>query len=262
MWRQTSAPLAVLLMALSFAPRAFGNSDSPQQVSAPAGASRARVVSLSFVHGTVIVRSPGSSGWTRATLDTPLEEGASIATARHSFAEVQFENGSTLRIGEISQIDFAQMRLAPDSGHVNDLTLVFGFATMHVIPERHDSFVLHASGAGLEAYGRTEFRTDLTHRHLRVEVFKGHLQLANSNQSQRLGKNRSLTYEDGAAGAFQVTDTLQADDWDKWVQARDRQADLAACGSQIGANGLLYGWDDLIPFGNMGQIPEVYADVY
>jgi ferric-dicitrate binding protein FerR (iron transport regulator) len=259
MWRQTSASLAVLLAAVSLAPRARAN-DSPQQAASLNGASHARVVSLSFVHGAVIVRSPGSAQWARAAVDTPIEEGAAVATARRSFAEVQFENGSTLRLGELSCVDFAHMTLAPDSGHVNDLTLVFGFATMHVFPERHDTFVLHASGAGLEPYGRTEFRTDLTHGRLRVEVFKGHLQLTNSSQSQRLGKNRSLAYERGAAGAFQVSDTLQADDWDKWVRARDRQADLGAYGSQIGANGLLYGWDDLIPFGNMGQLPEVYGD--
>src|SRR5579863_2632146 len=71
----------------------------------------ARVVSLSLVEGAVIVRKAGSEKWSRAGLDLSIEEGMSIATARNSFAEVQFENGSTLRIGELSRVDFTQMAL-------------------------------------------------------------------------------------------------------------------------------------------------------
>src|SRR5579872_6432971 len=52
MWRQTSASLAALFAALFLAHRALAN-DSPQQATSLGSASHARVVSLSFVHGTV-----------------------------------------------------------------------------------------------------------------------------------------------------------------------------------------------------------------
>jgi hypothetical protein len=36
---------------------------------------------------------------------------------------------------------------------------------------------------------------------------------------------------------------------------------LAAYGNQVsGVNGLLYGWDDLIPFGGMGTLPAAFGD--
>jgi len=79
----------------------------------------ARAVSFSLVEGTVMARTPGSPTWARATVNTPVRQGASIATARHSFAEVQFENGSTVRLGEISRIDFAQLALASHGGYVS-----------------------------------------------------------------------------------------------------------------------------------------------
>jgi ferric-dicitrate binding protein FerR (iron transport regulator) len=245
MRQQRSVLHAVLLLVtFSFAPSVLANTDDSQPPSS-AGVSHARVVSLSLVSGTVMARRPGSTKWAGATMDTPIEEGVSIATARHSFAEVQFENGSTVRLGELSRVDFTQLALAPHSGRINRLTLVVGFATIHVMPKGHDDYVLNASGISLTPHGKAEFRTDLSHGHLRVEVIRGHIQAADSNQSDRLGKNHALAYDDHAGGAFQVTDSIQMDEWDKWVQERDRQASLLAYSD---------GWDASIPFGYGGSM--------
>ena len=219
--------------------------------------SHARVVSLSLVEGAVFERGPGSDKWARATLETPIQEGVSIATAKHSFVEVQFENGSTVRLGELSRIDFKELALAPHSGRVDHLRLDVGFATIHVTPSRHDECVLSAYGASLAPRGKTEFRTDLSHGYLRVEVFKGRVQVGDSSQAERLRKDQVLAYDSRSGGDFQVTDSIQMDDWDKWALARDQQAERAAYNNQ-GAGWPLYGWDELIPFGNMGAFP--YGD--
>lgn len=249
--RQQSSVLhaALLLVTLSVAPRLLANSANTDDAQAPdtAGVSHARAVSLSLVSGTVIARQPGSTKWTDAAVDMPIEEGVSIATAKHSIAEVQFENGSTVRLGELSCVDFTQLALASQSGHVNRLTLVLGFATIHVMPKRHDEYILNVPGASLTPQGKAEFRTDLIHDRLRVEVMSGRIQVqaAHSNQFERLTKNQVLAY-DGGSGSFQVTESIQMDDWDKWVQVRDReQADLA---------GYADGWDAQIPFGFGGSM--------
>jgi hypothetical protein len=236
-------PAVLLVVTLCFAPSVLAdtNDSQPQSVS---GVSHARVVSLSLVSGTVLARRPGSTQWAGATVDTPIEEGVSIATAKHSFAEVQFENGSTVRLGELSRVDFTQLALAPHSGHINRLTLVIGFATIHVMAKRHDEYTLNASGASFTPVGKSEFRTDLKHGHLRVEVTSGRIQASDSNQSEYLGKNKVLARDDG--GAFLVTDSIQMDDWDKWVQTRDQQ--------QASLAGYSDGWDAAIPFGFGGSM--------
>ena len=147
------------LVMFSFVPSVLATTDDSQPPLS-AGVSHARVVSLSLVSGTVIARRPGSTKWSGATLDAPIEEGVSIATARHSFAEVQFENGSTVRLGELSRVDFTQLALAPHSGRINRLALVAGFATIHVMPKRHDDYILNVSGISVTPQGRAEFRTD------------------------------------------------------------------------------------------------------
>ena len=73
----------------------------------------------------------------------------SIATAKNSVAEVQFENDSTLRLGDLSRVDFTEMALAPRGARVDRLTLAFGLATANVAPGRHDEYVLRAADATL-----------------------------------------------------------------------------------------------------------------
>ena len=76
-------------------------------------------------------------------MNMPIEQGVSIATAKHSFVEVQFENGSTVRLGELSRVDFVQMGIGLDGGYVNHLNLAVGFTTINVVPQRHDEYRSH-----------------------------------------------------------------------------------------------------------------------
>ena len=248
MRNQKSVSLAILLLVtFSFASSALANTHS-----------QARAVRLSFVEGTVIARRPGSQKWARAALNMPIEQGVSIATARHGIAEVQFENGSTLRLGELSRVDFMQMGITPDSGYINHLNLTVGFTTVNVIPQRHDEYVVTASGASLVPHGKTEFRADLSHGHLRVEVFKGRVQAADSSQSQQLVRNQALACDYRVRPDFHVTNNIQMDEWDRWVQMRDREASLAAY--SVPAPGM-YDWESgLKPFGGDGTFPGFGED--
>jgi len=137
------------------------------------------------------------------------------------------------------------------------LTLAVGFATINVIPKRHDEYVLTATGVSLQPHGKTEFRADLRHGHLRVEVFNGHVRAADSNQFRELRKNQVLACDYTTGGTIHVTDAIQIDEWDKWVQARNRQVRLSAYTDPPAG---MYSWEnDLIPFGGLGLLPGTFA---
>jgi len=237
-----------LLAAVSFASAAFSAPAKTHNSEESAAPARARAVSLSLVEGTVIVRGPGAPKWAPAGLDMPIEEGVSIVTGRNGIAEIQFENGSTVRLGPLTRVDFTEMAFGPHDGYDNHLTLVFGIATVNVLSRRKDQNLLSVSGAGLEPCGDTEFRTDVRHGRLRVEVFKGRLEVANGSQSEELKKNQALA-RDSAAGGLQSIGMPSPDAWDQWVQARDKQAEVAAYRRPGPGN---YDWErTLPPFGDM-----------
>src|ERR1700722_18781153 len=89
--------IGVLFVALPFAAAAAPT--DVHQLAATAAVSHVRVVRLSFLQGTAAIRRPGSDQWTEAMVNTPIQEGFVLSTDKGSFLEVEFENGSTLRMG-------------------------------------------------------------------------------------------------------------------------------------------------------------------
>ncbi len=250
--------LAIAALFLPYSPfvsAASSNAGGTKDAPPTAGLSHVRVVRLSFVEGAVAVRRPGSEEWANASVNTPIEEGFSIATGKKSFAEVQFENGSTVRLGELSGVDFTELALSAQGGHVNHLSLDEGYATFHVIPDHHDEYLLNVSGLSVTPQGKAEFRTDLNENRLRVEVLNGEVQAADASQSEKLGKNHALTLDVSSGAPFEVSDKIQPDAWDKWADARDQQSTLANNDSAFGLASPLYGWDDLDAYGNFGYFP-------
>ncbi|MBI1984286.1 MAG: hypothetical protein HYS61_08820, partial [Acidobacteria bacterium] len=91
--------------------------------------SHARIVRLSFVEGTVTVERPDVEEWAAALVNTPIQEGFKVSTGEDGFTEVEFENVSTARLGQLSLLEFTQLVLAPSGGKINRLTLHEGYAT-------------------------------------------------------------------------------------------------------------------------------------
>src|ERR1700687_1401146 len=81
----------------------------------------ARVVRLSFVEGAVTLQRPDVPEWASAAVNTPIQEGFKLSPDEKSFAEVEFENGSTARLGQLTRVDFAQLGLTSTGGKVNGL---------------------------------------------------------------------------------------------------------------------------------------------
>ena len=227
---------------------------SPGQ-EAPPALSQARVVRLSFVEGTVTVRRPGSTEWAKASVNTPIQHGFSIATSKASFTEVQFEDGSTVRLGQLSRVDFSELALDSSGDKVNHLAFDEGYSTFHFIPEHHDEYLVQASDLTMTPHGKTEFRVDIQTQQMRLEVLEGDVQVTGSHESERLGKDKVLTCDIGAGTPFQITHGIEKDDWDKWVAARDEQSTLAYNDSAVSIDAPMYGWDDLDAYGDWGDFP-------
>ncbi len=240
------------LVNLIFAAGMFG---LPAAHAAQQGLSHVRVVRLSYVQGTVAVKRPGATEWAKALVNTPIQEGFELSTSANSYAEVQFENGSTARLGELSKLQFSQLALAADGGKLNHLTLSDGYATFHFMPERGDDYSVIVAGTTLTPRGKSEFRSDLEADHLRVEVFNGSVDIAAPTRSIKLGKDKVLDLNVQTNEAMNTHSGIEKDDWDKWVEARDAQSTLAYRDQAYGLNRPMYGWDDLDAYGEWGFFP-------
>lgn len=220
------------------------------------GYSHVRVVRLSFVDGTVMVRRPGSTEWTEARVNTPIEEGFALKTNQDSYAEVEFENGSTARVGQLSQLNFAELALGPDGSKINHIGFDYGYGTFNVTPTKHehDEYMVKAGAATITPDGKAEFRTDFNNGSLHVEVFSGSVNtLLPGQKVAKLTKGKALTSP--TEEAYNTSSGIEKDDWDKWVHARDTQAELAYNDSPVGLQEPLGGWADLNEYGAWGFFP-------
>jgi len=217
--------------------------------------SHVRIVRLSFAEGTVTVLRSGSAEWSTATANTPLEEGMKVSTGDDGFAEVEFENGSTARIGQLSTLVFTQLELMPSGGKVNHMTLERGYATFHVRPEGDDVYEVKAGGTVFTPDGKSEFRIDVEHSNLRAEVFRGALGTLDASWSGSLAKNDVLVLSPGTDQSFSLTYGITEDDWDKWVAERDTVQAQAGGGPSPAPGAGLYGWNDLYQYGDWRLLP-------
>jgi hypothetical protein len=214
------------------------------------------MVRLSYLTGTVAVKRPGASEWAKALVNTPIQEGFEVSTSANSFAEVQFENGSTARLGQLSHLAFDQLALDAEGNKLNRMTFEQGYATFHFLPEKHDTYSVKVADATVTPNGKSLFRTDLDKGHVRVEVFNGSVEVTARSRSAKLGKDKVLEYNTGATEvALDTKQGVNKDSWDKWTEARDSQSDLALRDQGVAQQGPVYGWSDLNTYGEWAMYP-------
>src|SRR5579862_4722985 len=82
--------------------------------------SKIRIVRLSLVEGAVQYRQPGGD-WQDAGMNVPIQEGFALRTG-DGYAEVEFENSLTMRLGTDSTVEFAALALS-GGGRITQLTV-------------------------------------------------------------------------------------------------------------------------------------------
>jgi Family of unknown function (DUF6600)/FecR protein len=224
--------------------------------------SHVRIVRLSFEEGTVTLTRPNAPGAAEAAVNTPIQEGFALATAEDSFAEVEFENSSTARVGQLSELGFNQLALDAYGNKLNGMELRQGYATFTVLPENGDVYEVRAGQVTVTLADdkAVRFRVDVDGANVRVEVFKGSVDVAGSFGQQRLAKNTVLEFDPGADEPLRMAQGITKDAWDEWVEKREDEAQLARRNSPPGnytneVNSYLYGWNDLYYYGTWNYIP-------
>lgn len=223
--------------------------------------SQTRIVRLSFVDGNVTLSRPDAVGWAKVGVNTPIQQGFKLATGANSFAEVEFENGSTARLGQYSQLDFADLSFSAEGEKINHLILASGYATFTVMPHLAGAYQVRADGSTYNASGNTMFRIDLGSSSQRLEVFKGDVQVQGPYGSGTVAHNQVLDLSPGRTDEFQITTGITEDAWDHWVNKRQKTEMVASrsSGSEYYsgpyAGSPFYGWSDLSYFGTWNFLP-------
>jgi len=222
--------------------------------------SNTRAVRLSFVEGNVTVLRPDVQTWAEAPVNTPLQEGFKLSTGESSFAELQFEKGDAIRVGQLTLLELTSLQLAPDGSRVNHAELRKGYATFHPLPSSPtDTLTVGTPYGNLLTKGEAKFRVDLDQGAERVEVFDGAVELQSNLGAMTLEGDAVLVLQPGAPDPSTLSQGITKDDWDQWVDDREARMDGPQISPSPNAYGgdagdATYGWNDLEQYGSWSNV--------
>src|SRR6516225_4935867 len=98
--------------------------------------SQARIVRLSQVDGDVQIDRNTGKGFERAFLNLPISQGMKLETGLDGRAEVEFEDGSAIRITPKTVVSFPELVLRDNGGKASTVNLQEGTAYVNFLANK------------------------------------------------------------------------------------------------------------------------------
>ena len=117
---------------------------------------------------------PGQE-WQDAGLNLPIQEGFALRTA-DGYAEVEFEDSLTLRLGTNAIVEFTGLALQ-NGGRITKLTIPQGTAIVSAKLKREDAVSVVAPNLNLNVPRDGRFRVDISPTEIWVKVFHGKVEV-------------------------------------------------------------------------------------
>ncbi len=211
--------------------------------------SHARIVRLSYVEGDVQIDRADGQGFERAFLNLPIIQGSRLQTRDDGRAEVEFEDGSTLRIVPGTNLSFDQLGLRDSGAKFTFVNLEQGTAYFDLREKGKDEFTIIAgSGQRLELRRSARFRVKVDPTGMKLAVFDGEVEFHGPDQSVAVKKNETL--DTGRTDRFYTSKNIAPEPYDSWMQERDQYRKQYANNSAYNLSPSLYGRTDLNYYGN------------
>src|ERR1700693_754161 len=217
--------------------------------------SQVRIVRLSNVEGNLQIDRNNGQGYEKAFLNLPITQGVKLRAKDEGRAEIEFENGSTLRIIPGTVIEFPELSLRDSGAKVTAVKVQEGTIYLNFNGAKDDEFTL--------SFGREKIV--LTHPvHLRVAmgdtdatlaVFKGDVEVAGPSGTVQVGKKQTATFDLAAQDRYTLTKNLEKDPYDAWDKQQEDYHQRYLSSSYTNYSPYAYGMSDLNYYGNYFNVP-------
>jgi hypothetical protein len=163
--------------------------------------SKARIVRLSQVQGTVQIDRAAGDGFDKAFINLPVIEGSKLKTGKDGRAEVEFEDGSALRLAPNSEVDFIHLALGDDGQKHSAVQLVSGTVYANLHPKKSGNktggqFQLNFAHESITVVEAAHFRVELDGASkATVAVFKGKLNATSPSGQVEVAEKHSATID-------------------------------------------------------------------
>jgi hypothetical protein len=220
--------------------------------------SQARIVRLSYTEGDVRIDRNAGQGFEKAFLNLPIIQGAKLRAGHDGFAEVEFEDGSTLRITPGTIVAFPQLILRDSGTKVSSVDLLQGTVYVSFAGEKDHDFALTFGAERVTVGTPVHFRLALGHTKAALAVFKGDAQVEGPSGTVAVGKKQSVTIDLAASDQYTLAKNVAENPYDSWDQQQSQYYQRYVKNNVASASAGLpysYGATDLSYFGAFTPVP-------
>ena len=213
--------------------------------------SQARIVRLSDVQGSVQIDKNTGLGFESAFVNLPITQGAQLRTGDRGRAEVEFEDGSSLRLTPNTTVEFNKLGLSDSGKRISEIHLVQGMAYVNWLGK--DDLALDFSHERLSIDRAAHFRVDTSSQIANLAVFKGDVDVEGPGGKLSLEKKRNASFDAAENDKSTVTNKIQEAPLDSWDKEASSYHDQYAKNNSNSPYG--YGLADLNYYGAYSNVP-------
>lgn len=225
----------------------------------------ARSARLSFLQGSVTVGHADNTGSDPAEINMPLAQGTSVVTGQDGQAEIEFEDGSLVRLTPNSSLQLTALAADANGNMQTALTLSYGLAYAELRAAAKFAYAVDAGGIEISPVTNTTVRIAMDQPPPVVSVLDGTAQVNHESSAggesyrTNVNANETLTADAGDPGRYSLTQQVAENSWDAWNNDRDAAAANEAANQTdvrdqyAGEAG--YGWSDLDANGSWYDVP-------
>jgi hypothetical protein len=219
------------------------------------GDSYARIVRLSEVDGSVQIDRNTGKGFENAIPNMPVTQGVRLETGDNGRAEVEFENGSVLRLADHTSIEFTQLSLASSGDRMSDVRVNDGLVYVHYKRKGDDEFRFTFANQAVNLTKDVHFRLNLDRSTAELAVFKGEVNIQGQGESARVKKNETFTLDLNDGARYELAKNISPYSADEWDREREQYLDQYASAQNRVNSPYSYGYSDLNRYGNFFDVP-------
>jgi hypothetical protein len=217
--------------------------------------SHARIVRLSDVQGTVMIDRNTGDGFEKAFLNMPVIEGMVLETKDGGRAEIEFEDGSVIRIAPDTKLAFSELSLRDSGVRVSTIKVDQGLAYVNFGGHKDDQFTINFGQESLRLAKDTHFRVEVNQKDATLAVFKGEVPVTGASGSFEVGKKQSATFDLSNNDSYTLAKNIEEDPYDSWDREQADYHQRYRASKSYNDYPYSYGVSDLNYYGNYFSVP-------
>jgi hypothetical protein len=212
--------------------------------------SQARIVRLSDVQGTVQIDKNTGLGFENAFVNLPITQGTHLRIGATGRAEVEFEDGSSMRLTPNTTVEFSKLGLSDSGQRISEINLVEGMTYVNWLGK--DDLALNFSREKILLDRPAHFRIDTSTEAAHLAVFKGDIDVDGPKGNLTVEKRKTATFDAGNDDKSTVANKVEEEPLDSWDKEAVSYHDQYA---KNNSSPYGYGVSDLNYYGAYSNVP-------